>query len=53
MWMALAGHHFAGAFAVTLGAPAAHEAAMVEQEPQWVLEMILFKVPAGKLHQQP
>jgi hypothetical protein len=29
MRMALAGHHFAGAFAVALGAPAAHEAPVV------------------------
>jgi hypothetical protein len=36
MRMALAGHHFAGAFAVALGAPAAHEASMVQEEPEQV-----------------
>jgi hypothetical protein len=36
MRMALAGHHFAGAFAVALGAPAAHEAPVVEEEPEQV-----------------
>ena len=34
--MALAGHQFARAFAVTLGAPAAHEAPMVQEELQQI-----------------
>jgi hypothetical protein len=34
--MALAGHHFAGTFAVALGAPAAHEAPVVQEEPEQV-----------------
>jgi hypothetical protein len=34
--MALAGHHFAGALAVALGAPAAHEAPVIEEGPQLI-----------------
>jgi hypothetical protein len=37
MWMALAGHHFAGAFSVALGAPAAHEAPVVPELPERVV----------------
>jgi hypothetical protein len=32
----LAGYHFAGALAVALGAPAAHEAPVIEEKPQQV-----------------
>ncbi len=36
MRMALAGHQFPWAFAVAFGTPAAHEAPMVQEEPQQV-----------------
>jgi hypothetical protein len=36
MWMALAGHQFLRAFAVPFGTSAAHEAPMVQEEPQQV-----------------
>jgi len=36
VWMALAGHQLLRALALALGVPAAHEAAVVQEEPQHV-----------------
>jgi hypothetical protein len=53
MWMALAGHQFSRAFAVPFGASAAHEAPMVQEEPQQIQVRTTQVTPQREVVSQP
>jgi len=53
MRMALAGHQFPRAFAVTFGTSAVHETAVVEEEPQHIQVRVAQVATEGEVGAQP
>src|SRR3982751_5543977 len=53
VWMALTGHQLPRALALALGVPAAHEAAVVQEEPQQVQVRAAQVAAQGEVGAQP